>query len=76
LIRAQRTIPLDFQNRSLLPLFEVRVVSNLAYLHPKRQALMMIRATHLFSREDAAKALAELSEEDRAEVIAQVERRR
>jgi hypothetical protein len=36
----------------------------------------MLRATHLFSREDAAKALAELSEEDRAEVIAEVERRR
>jgi hypothetical protein len=43
---------------------------------PKRTALMMVRATHLFSREDAAEALAKLSEEDRAEVIAEAERRR
>jgi hypothetical protein len=42
----------------------------------KREALMMIRATHLFSREEAAKALTELSEEDRAEVMADAQRLR
>jgi hypothetical protein len=45
-------------------------------VEPKQHALMLARLPHLFGIEAAAKALAELSEEDRAEVIAEVERRR
>jgi hypothetical protein len=43
---------------------------------PKQDALLKARLPHLFGAEAAAKALAELSEEDRAEVLAEVERRR
>jgi hypothetical protein len=43
---------------------------------PKQTALTMARLPHLFGAEAAAKALTDLSEEDRAEVIAEIERRR
>jgi hypothetical protein len=43
---------------------------------PKQDALLKARLPHLFGAEAAAKALAELSDEDRAEVMREVERRR
>jgi hypothetical protein len=43
---------------------------------PKQHALMLARLPHLFGADYVAKALAELSDEDRAEVLAEVERRR